>query len=168
MNTHQLQCAIDCHVDMNKTIIGVYPANDIPKKQYLPPYGFIINTDPRQLPGKHWIAMYINERGVLEAFDSYGNLPSLYSPYIKRFMDTFKRRLINTKRIQGSETRVCGQYCLFYLLCRCKGYSMKEITDIFNEDFQINDQFVYNFIDERFHCCMYPMSGLCQTCVNKI
>lgn len=53
-------------------------------------------------------------------------------------------------------------------MCRCKGYSMKDIINIFDRDFKVNDQFVYNFIDERFYCCMHTMSGFCQTCENKM
>ena len=80
----------------------------------------------------------------------------------------FEEQLIKTKRIWSSETRVCGQYCILYLMWRCKGYSMKDIINIFDRDFKVNDQFVYNFIDERIYCCMHTMSGFCQTCVNKM
>lgn len=65
MITHQLQCAIRCDGDMNRKIIGVYAANDIPKKKYPLPYGLIVNTDPHYIPGKHWVALYIDERGLL-------------------------------------------------------------------------------------------------------
>lgn len=169
MNTRQLQCAIDCDVEMKKTLIGVYAADNIPKKHHPMPYGFIVNTDPHQLPGKHWIACYI-KNNVLETFDSYGHSPGILSPFIKRYMNTFERTLNNTKRLQSSETRVCGQYCFFYLMCRCRGFSMKDITNLFTHDFMLNDQFVYNFIDERFHCCMHHMSEYYQicTCLNKI
>lgn len=81
-------------------------------------------------------------------------------------MNTFEEQLIN--RDYRAQKRVCGQYCLLYLMCRCKGYSMKDIINIFDRDFKVNDQFVYNFIDERFYCCMHTISGFCQICVNKM
>ena len=168
MIIHQLPCAIRCDDDMNRKIIGVYASNDIPKKKYPLPYGLIVNTDPHHPPGKHWVAFYIDERGLLETFDSYGIPPSLYSPLMERFMNYFEEQLIKTKRLRGSETRVCGQYCILYLMWRCKGYSMKDIINIFDRNFKMNDQFVYNFIDERCYCCMHTMSGFCQICVNKM
>ena len=69
MIIHQLQCAIRCDDDMNRKIIGVYASNDIPKKKYPLPYGLIVNADPHYLPGKHWVAFYIDERGLPESLD---------------------------------------------------------------------------------------------------
>lgn len=167
MNTHQLQRAIDCDSNMNGKICGVYAVDDIPEKYNTRLSGFIANTDPHTLPGRHWVAFFIDENGDLETFDSYGNSPSLYSENIKRYMNNFERNINNTKRLQSSETRVCGQYCLFYLMCRCKGYSLNDIIKVFSGDFRLNDQFVYNFIYERFSCCMYTTSRFCQSCVNQ-
>lgn len=166
MNTHQLKCAIKADTEM-KNVIGVYAADGLPKIKQLP-CGLIVNTDPHQLPGKHWIAFYITKNGVLECFDSYGRSPSVYSSYIERYMKTFDKILVNTKQLQGLNTRVCGHYSLFYLMCRCRGFSMQEIIDIFTHDFIVNDQYVYDFINDRFYCCIYTVSGLCQRCINKI
>ena len=170
MNTYQLQCSIDCDVEMRRKIIGVFAADEIPRRFQSLPYGFIVNTDPQQLPGKHWIACYVNSNKILETFDSYGLSPGTLSPFIDHFMDTFERTLVSTKRLQSSDTNVCGQYCLFYLMCRCRGYSMKDITDLFSDNLKLNDQYVYNFVEERFYCCMRNVSGFCQicTCMNKI
>lgn len=170
MNTYQLQCVIDCDANMKRKIIGVYAADEIPKENHTLPYGFIVNTDPINLPGRHWIACFITDKNILETFDSYGNSPDMLSPFIKRYMKTFKQTHINTKKLQSSETTVCGQYCLFYLICRCRGYTMQEIINNFNNNYHTNDQFVYNFIDDRFDCCMHTFSGSPQICkcVNKM
>lgn len=167
MNTHQIQCAIDCEQEMSKQIIGVFAADQIPFHRSTP-FGFIVNTDPQSLPGKHWIACYVDSNNVLEIFDSYGNSSNIRSLFINRYMKDFHRTMINPKRLQSSNSRVCGQYCLFYLMCRCRGYTMTDITNIFSQDFELNDQYVFDFIDTRFYCCMYTSSGFCQMCVNKI
>lgn len=168
MNTHQLQCAIDCDVKMNVKIIGTYSADNIPNKPHTLPFGFIVNTDPHNLPGQHWIAFYADEHGVLEAFDSFGISPSKYSPCMKQFMKTFNNVVVNNKRVQSLESNVCGQYCLFYLMCRCRGYFMSDVINIFSNDSTLNDQFVYRFIDDRFYCCMHSCSSFCQICKNKL
>ena len=51
---------------------GVFPSD----KTY--PAGLISNTDPRDLPGTHWVAMYFTSPGISEFFDSYGFPPEVY------------------------------------------------------------------------------------------
>lgn len=168
MNTHQLMCAIHCDADMKKKVIGVFASDQIPKYYHRRPFGLIVNSDPHYLGGRHWLAFYVDERGVLEAFDSYGNFPDMYSPFLKDFMRRFTRKSVNTKILQSVDTKVCGQYCLFYLMCRCRGYSMTDFTNMFSREYEINDQFVYNFVNTRFCCCMFPLDGFCQSCTNKL
>ena len=105
MNTNQLQCAIDCDFRMKNTICGVYAADEIPKLLQ-PSTGFITNTDPKQQPGKHWIAFFY-DNGVLECFDSYGKSPDQYSTNFKLFMSKYSRLEVNKKRLQSSDTNVC-------------------------------------------------------------
>jgi hypothetical protein len=45
---------------------------------------------------------------------------------------------------------VCGQFCLFYLHHRCRGYDMREITGMFCGDNEINDILVNEFINEKY------------------
>lgn len=165
MNTSQLQCVIDCDPEMKKHISGVYAANELPHIIWKPSNGFIANTDPIYSPGQHWIAFYFNENGFMEFFDSYGNSPEQFSPYFKQYMGNYPSIKVNKKRLQSNDTIVCGQYCLFYLMCRTRGYSMHQIVDFFNSDFHLNDQFVYHFIDERFYCCVSSVRNNHQKCV---
>jgi hypothetical protein len=119
-------CATDHDCNMRNAICDVYPADEIPRTLRMCK-GFIVNTYPHQKPGKHWIVFF------------YGCSPDGYSVYLRQFMGTFHR---------SNDTAVCVQYCLFYLMCRTRCYSMDQITDMFNENYHLNDQFVYNFIDE--------------------
>jgi hypothetical protein len=48
--------------------------------------GFIVNTDPHQKPGKHWIVFF------------YGRSPDGYSVYLRQLMGTFYR---------SNDTAVC-------------------------------------------------------------
>lgn len=169
MNTEQLKCAIRCDDEMMHKIIGVYAADEIPRTLHTLPYGFIVNTDPHNLPGKHWIACFINENNILEVFDSFGCLPKKLSPHIEKYVHSFQRYWVNNKRLQSSDTRVCGEYCLFYLMCRCRKQLPKNIIDIFSNDFKINDQFVHDFVEKRFYCCINTSKSFCQSCtyMNK-
>ena len=110
INTYQLKCATDHDCNMRNAICDVYPADEIPRTLRMCK-GFIVNTYPHQKPGKHWIVFF------------YGCSPDGYSVYLRQFMGTFHR---------SNDTAVCVQYCLFYLMCRTRCYSMDQITDMFS------------------------------------
>lgn len=164
MNTHQLQCTISCDEEMNKEVYGVFASDEISDIQLKPNTGFIVNTDVKRLPGKHWVAFFLSESHTLEIFDSYGSSANQLLIYFKDFMVKYSNVRVNRKRLQSRETAVCGHYCLFYLMCRTRGYTMDHITDLFSDNYKLNDQFVYNFIDERFHCCMTFVNYVSQSC----
>ena len=52
--------------------------------------------------------------------------------------------------LQSPLTSVCGQYCLYYLLHRARGISLQVILNEFSSDVDWNDQFVYDFIRNRY------------------
>jgi hypothetical protein len=88
MNTEQLQRAIQCDAYMTGCVLGVFSADHIPIN-LLPGTGVIVNTDPANLPGRHWVAFYLNQLNDVECFDSFGNSPVVYSIYLKQFMNRF-------------------------------------------------------------------------------
>jgi hypothetical protein len=54
---------------MGRKFVGVYPLNRLP--QFLKPGCYVINTQTSELPGEHWIAVYV-ECYKIKVFDSYG------------------------------------------------------------------------------------------------
>ena len=163
MNTQQLECAINSDPFMRNYVIGTFPADRTPLQIPLK-CGLILNTDPSGLPGQHWLAFYYNEDKQLECFDSYGNHPDKYSVYIQSFLRRFSNIKMNTTRLQSANSQVCGQYCLFYLMCRCRGYSMSTFLNYFGNNYCANDEYVYDIVQSQFSCCVkYCMHG--QSCV---
>ena len=124
---------------------GVFSSDLLPQ---LPlkhrPAALVVNTDPSCRPGEHWIAIYLPKCGPVEYFDSYGKPPNVASirTFLARNGDTFK---INPKPLQGPLSSVCGHYCIYYLLHRCRGQSMEAITGRFDVDQQRNDKDVLYF-----------------------
>ena len=51
--------------------LGVFAADEIPRNIRKPAI-FVTNTDARGLPGEHWIAIYFDDDGKGEFFDSFG------------------------------------------------------------------------------------------------
>ena len=87
----------------------------------------IINTDPCDEPGSHWVAVFIKINSEADIFHSYGLL-SLNEDLVTK-LKFFSHVEFNTTTLQGFST-VCGQYCLVYLLLRSRGFSLKKIVKL--------------------------------------
>lgn len=158
MNTSQLKCVINCDSVMKKMIKGVFARDEIPSEISSFPSGFIVNTDDGHHVGRHWLAFYFESKIKTEFFDSYGHSPDYFS---------FEGNTYNDKRLQSSKSIVCGQYCLYYLLNRCRGVPMKSITKPFGNDLEENDNFVNEYITNSFPHCFHSMHTH-QTCCAEL
>ena len=149
---------------------GVFPADGLPTvKTY--PRVFIANTEIKGLPGQHWVAMYFSKAGVGEFFDSYGEDPRVYGPHFNKFLtDNGEQWKHNKICLQSFDTAVCGQYCLFYCLHRCRNISMEKIVSTFSSDKLMNDLAVHDYI-ETLYDVRVPISAqefICnQICIPK-
>ena len=113
----------------------------------IPPF-FIFNTDPAHLPGTHWVAMYVNNN-VPEFFDSIGKPPSYYHKSFEYLLvNRGPAYRYNSQRLQGRDSEMCGQYCVYYVWMRNRGYSMKEIVNSFSENLAHNDKIVSQFYNK--------------------
>lgn len=116
---------------------GVYAADCLPH-HISPSTALVVNTDPHNEGGTHWVAFYLDEnfndgRGMIEYFDSYGQPPHLqfYQGFLRR---NARRYLYNEHRLQSDTTRVCGQYCLVYLYFRTRhDLRMTDFVQLFGD-----------------------------------
>ena len=153
MNTAQLMCILNCDNALKCIEKNVLAADQLPKMQlHRFPCAYIVNTDPSNMRGKHWVAFYFNENKNGEFFDSYGHSPGHYN---RTFLDFLQRNgrkyLYNHKMLQSVHSELCGQFCIFYLMHKVRGYSMQEI--ISRLSFEYNDNYVYEFINGAFYMC---------------
>jgi hypothetical protein len=59
-----------------KTVFtNVLPLDRLPHETRKKRRGYILNTDPSDKPGLHWVAMYLTEDGKGEFWDPYGQAP---------------------------------------------------------------------------------------------
>ena len=115
INTFQLAQVLTNDPVTKGSFAGVYACDQlsfIEINKY--PKSFVVNTDPIELPGTHWIAIYFNEQMKLgEFFDSYGKHPIHYNKY---FLDFINRNAVelehNKMQLQSAFSTVCGQYCV--------------------------------------------------------
>lgn len=157
MNTHQIAHVLRRDPFCKTDFQGVHALDRLKSVKLRYPCALVVNTDPSYLPGEHWVAIFLNASRHGEYFDSYGLPPSIY-PDIAHFLirncESFR---YNSHLLQGLGSTVCGQYVLFYLLHRCRGYTLDEITGWFSPNLDTNDEQVQGFINKHFPCVEEPI-----------
>ena len=87
MNSRQLRWILSNEKATSRTFKGVYALDEIEHiKQKSFPFAYVFNLDPSYKPGVHWVAVYIDRRGHIEYFDSFGRPPPRQ---IKDFLYTY-------------------------------------------------------------------------------
>ena len=165
-------CCVRCDPVLAQRVIGVFPADRLPKGLSNYPCGFIANTDDSARPGQHWVAFYLSNPGRMEFFDSYGRDPEFYG---SNFMKWINGRTVNfnTRRIQGDYSNVCGLYCLFYLRQRLLGRSMDAIVGSFSfAELSYNDAYLNELMGNAYSTCfdgiLYTCNQICKPLLNSV
>jgi len=145
MNSLQMEKALLVDKMCKDIFVGVFAADKLPDKEY--PGIYIANTDVASQPGQHWVAFYCEKPDTTEVFDSYGYNPAVYSLFLKTWIgDDYIVQ--NSCRLQGPDSTVCGQYCIFYTLLRCHGYRYEDVISVLTRNTTYNDKFVCKFINK--------------------
>ena len=162
MNTLQIKRALEHNRFTKKNFCGVFAADKLPKSVNTFPCRFIANTDPSTEPRTHWVAFYFSSREKGEFFYSYGHPPEYYGESFK----FYKPETWNKHKIQSSWSEVCGQYCIFYLYQKSRGYSMSKIVNMFTDNTNLNDCNVACYVRKHFNVVIenQPVCGLKQYC----
>lgn len=106
-------CRLACgDTFIKKKFGGVFPCDGLPEHKADFLY-FIVNLDPKHLPGSHWTAIAF-KKNIAFYFDSYGRPP--LQKYILKFMSENSQIIrYNTSCFQSSKTITCGLFCLYFL-----------------------------------------------------
>ena len=90
------------------------------------PHCTIANTDPIDLPGQHWVALFWSAPDQGDFFDSYAIPPQRF----RRRWQCFQG-FQAPHSIQQWTSNVCGDYALYYLYHRCRGTPLPKIVQYF-------------------------------------
>lgn len=93
---------------------GVFALNALPKR-LTRGTKLIVNTEPKNLPGQHWIALHYSRHGSIHAFDPLG----VYYPILLQvYMERQGPRSISYNRTmyQNPNENNCGIIALQWLL----------------------------------------------------
>ena len=151
MNTEEVKKKILQFEDgLRHRCLGVFAANQLPACNIiLQPGNFmVINTDPIEKSGTHWLAVYCpidSTEKIIEVFDSYGYVIETY-PIVKDFLinrclnESFLLKT-NIGQVQQEQSNFCGLHCIFFLGQRIKErVSMRKIiNEIYTNNLKFND-----------------------------
>lgn len=120
--------------------LGTWPCDMIP--DISPREGVVVNTDPSNKPGTHWIAIYRPAHGPVEYFDSFG-LPPLI-PETINYMNRIAPHgwTYSISNVQHEINNSCGQHCINYLKHRLSELPMSHILTHLTPDRLKNDSIV--------------------------
>ena len=118
---------IDCLVSkllVGVRWLGVFARDELPDlSSYIRPWCLILNTDPKDQPGIHWLALYETIAGGIELFDSFGLSPRIYS---LDFLDPLHMSFF----LQSFSSFVCGHYCIVYIYLCSRNNSLSDIVTL--------------------------------------
>ena len=130
------------------SFLGVFAKDRLPSK--LPPRRplfMICNFDAHDKGGSHWIAMYVDEVGQGEYFDSFGRKPiDTFETFLNKNCSSWT---YNDKQVQSVISKFCGHYCVFYCLFKDLRYDLSDIMKSFTTDTALNDMMVHKFVCEN-------------------
>jgi len=89
--------------------VRVFSVDNLPDNRHL----LVCNTDHSGKPGRHWVAIYI-EDGRGEVFDSFGHRPNIdFERYMNRHCVSWK---FNDKQLQSIISKFGGHYCIYFCI----------------------------------------------------
>ena len=104
--------------------------------------GYIVNTDPHDQPGQHWLAVW-TEGNVCEVLDSYALPMDTYvqaAPLRDWIVQHWKYVVTNGKSLQAISSKSCGDYALLYLKAKARGRTLQDFLNEFSDhDYVSND-----------------------------
>ena len=147
MNTHHITSVISLGSANSNIFKGVFARNHFIDQCISYPSIYIINTDNSNQSGSQWTGVYFSIDHKCQYFDSYG-IPPLFNDVVNKLRSIDSTFVYNSYVLQSLNTNVCGIYCIVFAIMKCKGYSLKDIIDLF---------LLTNNDDERDHALRYFM-----------
>ena len=149
MNTSQISLALKNNAITGPLFRGVFAADTVPASMAPFPGSCIINTDPSDKPGAHWIALFQDQENTIESFDSFGKDFGFYG--LGNIDLLLNEQIIKQNdKIQSDSNSTCGQHCLFLLSRRASGKKYSDIVHLFTSSTVSNDAMVCQYINHHF------------------
>lgn len=151
LTSPQLECMITCDLLMKSDIVGVFPSDRITRLQAN--QGLIVNTDPHNREGHHWIAVYNVNNERIEIFDSLNNKMLQKHINFKHLADHVPI-IINNRDIQCTDSYLCGYYCICFLFFKVRHMFFEVFLSLFSNTCKVNDAIVLEFVKRKYSLCL--------------
>lgn len=158
MDNVEINRLLKQHMQTRNNFFGVFPYDSVPVLEVSAdkPSFIIINQDPAHKDGSHWIALEIDisqtkkpkRKGMY--FDSYGHAPPKHmKKHVMRILG--KKYAHNKQALQGFLATTCGQWCMLYILERCRGTTHTSFLKSFSKkDLDTNDILANAMVEKEF------------------
>jgi hypothetical protein len=164
MNTQQINRIMYSDRHVGRIYMGTKACDRITAPDF-PVSAYIINTDRAQAPGKHWLAIFIdNGKGTF--FDSYGRHPDSYDPLVKKFLQQSCHawKCSHRRQTQQFGTAVCAQHAMMYLFFRARNFTNAKIVNMYSADADTNDKIANQFVNSMYAISAPLYESVTQTC----
>lgn len=151
---------------------GIFPCDKL-SSYVIPsfPCGIVVNFDPSNKPGSHWIGLYFDRLKNVEYFDTYAR-PINTNKGIYNFIQSNGNKTVKYligSSVQDDMSSVCGHYTILFLLCRAKKISFSCFVNTFSDqsDSGEYDSVVKNIVNELISVSVNKRPDprrLCVTC----
>ena len=151
----QIESILTLDVHSRRFFQGCYAIDRLPNRHGSTPLprrsAYVINYDEHDQPGSHWVAVFCDEAGRIDFFDSAGE-PPLEDTRLHNFLGL---RLdgrggarqppsvnFNPVQLQRNLSNACGFYSVYFILQRARQRTANDILHILassNSDFVVKD-----------------------------
>ena len=143
MNTLEIDTLLEKHPHSRPVFKGVYARNRLPRLLNVPS-ALVGNTNPDHRMGQHWEVIYIDANSSGEYCDLTGR-PPIFKGLRELDEQTLYDWIYNTVRVKEEGSTVRGHHCIFYLIHRCAGHSMTDVTRLLENPVEATT-IVQNFV----------------------
>lgn len=149
LTTSEIQREIEKDPIVRRHFQGVFPIDMLPFTLLPRPSSLIVNWDPHNEGGTHWMAIYFPKHDYQPAlfFDSYGR-PPLDDRLLSFLHRNTKGHWYNsTLNLQGQDTSVCGWWTLLFLKLLSRGYHLSDLYSLFKDNHgKVNDRLLLKYL----------------------
>jgi hypothetical protein len=166
MNTGEILGTLQCICRGKRIAFDCIPSDWLQQYRYSPyPYALVVNSKDSSHEGEHWLALYSKNK-ITIFFCSYGLGIEAYGKYFEEFA-TNKVVIQNKIPLQSLNTKVCGEYALYFLTKMMKGSRLNSVYCGFSRNTRSNDFIVSNFVNKHKPsvCIVMPKCKI-QTVIN--
>lgn len=143
MYANQLNVIFKLDTVTRKFFKSVCPCDKIDKNMGTGKNFQIVNTRDSTHTGQHWL-LFFKSKNTAYCFDSLANELKSYGSCVenafKHFSTECSRHVMSRKKLQASNTHLCGIYCILAARELCNGKTINIIEKQFSNNLQDNDR----------------------------